>query len=72
MGENEYLDPNKARTMNETKARVILGDWIRENLTINCDLDDKSGLGNSVHIGLRIKGEKEDFTSEYIHIPETS
>lgn len=55
-----------------TKAEIDkqIKEFIKENLSIVVDLDDKSGSGNSVLIGLKFEGEDKVFGRDVIYIPD--
>ncbi len=52
--------------MDERMLR-FLKEWLRENLEIDKRGDYDS---NSVSIVLRFKGDKDDFASVFVHIPD--
>lgn len=56
--------------MNKAELEEFIKDFIRDNLVIEVTCLDKYGPGNEVEVGLRIVGEDDSFTQEYIYIPE--
>ena len=53
-----------------SKEREIK-EFLRNNLEIVIDFDDKYSGGNNQTVGLRFKGEKECFNFEVVYIPES-
>ena len=49
---------------------VELKKWLRENLELVAEYEDRYGSANNQRIGLKLAGDKEPFTYITVFVPE--